>query len=396
MRTEFFSICYAKKVAGETMADDLFYGLVNRQRTVDSNFLATYIFCRKWCEPILEYGSMNFLAELSKRFLESFWSEITTKLGESPQIVKPYVSQMITEDGVLSIQEKYPKTPYLEVYYIAFWKVFDEMKKSDDIKDKIPHILNNIFKYFIPDTFVSDEKGNRVYTAFNMHIFSEEIHFVFYMFKDVMDGPIDKVEDHFDFSFVLKPDPHLKINQRVSNIRGNAQMMGTQIISIFNSFDILKYIETDTVNPITYHISAKQGFKPVCAVDWKKECMSSRDDILQKIHKEYTEIITGSDGSLSDDKKARIEDLFNKVKDPDDEDFRGVKMRLYKHKNSESKTGVYKRRSSVYYTGVNELWGGAQSRSSTSPGSAMALLTGFAWLLFASLLGSGPHRDFLP
>lgn len=40
----------------------------------------------------------------------------------------------------------------------------------------------------------------------------------------------------------------------------------------------------------------------------------------------------------------------------------------------------------------DQYWGGAQS----NPGNTMALITGFAWLLFASLLGSGPYRDFLP
>ena len=54
------------------------------------------------------------------------------------------------------------------------------------------------------------------------------------------------------------------------------------------------------------------------------------------------------------------------------------------------------------YPGVNidpkssEFYGGAQSRSSPSPGGAMALITGLAWLVFASLLGSGASRDFLP
>jgi hypothetical protein len=266
------------------------------------------------------------------------------------------------------------------------------------MQKRLPAILvDNIFKHFIPKTFPWDNVGVKVYESFHMLITSDAIRFIFYVCKDVDSATSSNIEEFFDFSLVLSHVPHLKINQRVSNNIGHAQRMGTQIISIFNSFQNLQYIETDTVNPITYHISAKQRFKPVCAVDRRKKCMPSRDDILQRIHHEYTDIITGSDGSLSDGQKVRIEDLFNIVKGPDDTEFQGVKMRLYKHDNYEKRSGVYKRRSSIYLENTPDvLYGGAQSRSSPSPGSAMVFITGCAWLLFASLLGSGPHRYFLP
>jgi hypothetical protein len=389
------------------MTDNFFYGLENRLRSIrGSNFLGVYIFCRKWNEkilgnePILKDESMNFLADNSKTFLNNFWIQIEKEGVVPPGDVKKFVSEMITEDGGLSIQITRPDLPDIFDYYDAFWEVLEAMVKEKEMKRRLLDIFDEIFKYFIPETFAWDDERAKVYASFSMLVTSDSINFTFYRYKDVLNAPSSNIEDFFDFSLVSSPVPHLKINQRVSNIPGHAQRMGTQIISIFHRFQNLQYIETDTVNPITYHISVKQGFEPVCAIDSRKRCILQRNVLLERIRDKYTEIVSGSDGPLSDQQRKDIANLFN-VEDPDNNDFQGVKMHLSRPEaTNTSYNKAYMRRSDTYFgpgSGkTNGYWGGAQRRPSPSPGSAMALISGCAWLVFASLLGSGPHRYFLP
>lgn len=298
-----------------------------------------YIFLRGWPEQnVVDDDDMEFLESLNALFLEEFWSRISINV---PDEVRNYVTKMITEDGVLSIQYNYPSTQNMKVYYDSYKDLKKEIMKVTKITDTLNKIFDKVFKHFIPLSFAGqikedNDKKEGLYNSFHMFFHSTHLDFILYKYRDIRDAPEDKNEDHFGFSINLLPIPHLKIQQRLSNVSGNATKMGTQIISIFNKFPVLRYIETDAVNPITYHIAVKQGFKPVCGVGKLDNCLplppQPTGSLLGTIHDKYTNIISGSTGGLDGNRRQQIASLYEGIESGIDlNEFKGVKLRLFKY-----------------------------------------------------------------
>ena len=313
-----------------------FYGIHPRYPTnLMYNFLTVYIFLTGWKTKIITDGDMQILSSMVTTFQTRFFE--TTHATE-------FVQNMIRDTGGLNQDEiQNTNDPNLKDYFMYFNQTLNAVHQYNP--NVMLRIGDQIFKHFIPVSFKDTYKAFHVFTHFSSFT-STSLQFHFYLYANMMDPriPKNKIEDEFSFAINLSPRPHLKIEQLISNNTGGAQRMVRESISIFNKFPELNYIETDAVNPITYHIVVKQGFKPVCVVDKNYKCVSRQINkkytINTQIYTEYTDIVKQPNVKLNKEQHEKIKELYKDLKqekDPNHE--KGVKLRLFKHVEDVSSGG---------------------------------------------------------
>jgi hypothetical protein len=140
--------------------------------------------------------------------------------------------------------------------------------------------------------------------------------------------------------------PHLYFAHIVSHMPGTANQMFQDPIDVFNMFPTLKYIEADSVNPITYHMTIKRGFVPECIFKLEDLGECDRTDIeskkmLSDIVNTYDKNIKNTNTKLNTEQKRIVDNLYKNIRD---NKFDGVKLRLYR---DDVKRGSGSRRKNV-------------------------------------------------
>ncbi len=138
-----------------------------------------------------------------------------------------------------------------------------------------------------------------------------------------------------EYRVYSKPVIHINLEQIESKRvqQGYATSMVESIVRMFDDREEINFVESDALNPISYHIMSKVGFSPRCVVRETKEegryvCDYSREGLkdMGLIAKNYNENIKSKyDGSpLGDDRKRTIKDMYVVGDAP----VLGVKMRV--------------------------------------------------------------------